>query len=348
MSDTKIKNENENEKEMEIEANEGYACPSFSAEKRKIHSNISLQGLVNKEYNSAKTYDDRPVQYNASIQSNEKNEKPYFPAEDYTSFESTKNGNFEFDNTSFEKILKDVNLEKDKDKDKGRGKGRERQGEKEREKGRGEGVNNAQVKIRENRNKDSNNDSTIIESLNINTNTNTNKISNKIDSNTTSNDDIHNTENNTTREHPRDLTKLLGKMRKNKRRMSFPRQSSTESLETKNLNRKDESISSSNRDLTENRGRRAASEAGVGVGMGVGVGIGMGSGVGVGVGVGTGGTGGGTGGGSGSKSSSSISPSRTKSILWTSELDTRFVIIISFFLCVTFSRSLNSLCYQYS
>ena len=323
---------NENENFMEIEINESYECPSFSAEKRKNYSSTSLQGLVNKDYISAKTYEDRPVQYNSSIQTYEKNEKSYFPVEDYTNFESTKNGNFGYDNISFKNDLKDVEKDKDKDKDKGRGKGRERQREKE--KGRDKDVDNVKVKIKENRNKDSYNKNTIIENLNKNLhenlNTDTTKIINKNDNNTpnnntTNNDDINSTENHT-KEHPRDITKLLGKMRKNKRRMSFPRQSSTESLETKNLNRqKDDGVSSSNKDLTENRGRRAASEAGVGVGGGMGLGLGVGGGTGVGRESGTG-TGTGTGGGAGSGSKTSISPSRAKSILWTSELDSRFVI----------------------
>lgn len=312
---------NENENFMEIEINGSYECPSFSAEKRKNYSSTSLQGLVNKEYNSAKTYEDRPVQYNASIQTYEKNGKPYFPGEDYTNFESTKNGKFGYDSMSSKKNLKDVEKDKDKDKEKGRGKGRERQREKE--KGREKDVDIVKVKIKENRNKDSYNENTIIENLNENLNTDTNKIINKNDNNTTYNDDINSTENHT-KEHPRDITKLLGKMRKNKRRMSFPRQSSTESLETKNLNRqKDDSVSSSNKDLTENRGRRAASEAGVGVGMGVGGGVGLELGVGRESGTGSGI---GSGGGAGSGPKSSITPSRNKSVLWTSELDSRFVI----------------------
>ena len=329
---------NENENFMEIEINESYECPSFSAEKRKNYSNTSLQGLVNKEYNSAKTYDDRPVQYNASIQTYEKNEKPYFPGEDYTNFESMKNENFGYDNMSFKNNLKDVEKDKDKEKDKekGRGKGRERQ--KEKEKGREKDVDNVKVKIKENRNKDSYNENSVIENLD----TDTNKIINKNDNNT-NNDDMNNTENHT-KEHPRDITKLLGKMRKNKRRMSFPRQSSTESLETKNLNmQKDDSVSSSNKDLTENRGRRAASEAGVGVGMGVGGGMGLGLGVGRESGTGSGGgTGIGTGGGAGAGSKTSISSSRNKSILWTSELDSRFVIITFILLCVNlFTHGIN-------
>jgi hypothetical protein len=302
---------NENENFMEIEINESYECPSFSSEKRKNYCNTSLQGLVNKEYNSAKTYDDRPVQYNASIQTYEKNDKPYFPGEDYTNFESTKNGNFGYHNMSSKNNLKDIkkDKDKDKDKDKGRGKGKERQREKE--KGRDKDVDNVKVRIKENRNKDSYN-----ENSNENSNTNTAKIITKNDSNTTYNDDINNTESNT-KEHPRDITKLLGKMRKNKRRMSFPRQSSTESFETKNLNRqKDDSVSSSNKDVTENRGRRAASEAGVGVCMGLGLCVG-------------------TAAGAGSGSKTSISPSRAKSILWTSELDSRLVIT-TFFLFISF------------
>ena len=138
------------------------------------------------------------------------------------------------------------------------------------------------------------------------------------------------------KEHPHDLSKLLGKMRKNKRRMSFPRQSSTESLEIKNQSYKDDVITSSsrdrdkdrykdknkdrikdkdeddndnNRDVIVNRGRRAASEVTPESRSGSVSVSGLGSRIGTGTG-----------------QKSSISPLRVKPLVWTPDLDSRFLI----------------------
>ena len=366
--------------ELNLELNESYECPTFSAEKRRNYDNgnnsrnsLHNPNRIHKEFDSVRTYDDRPVQYKASIRSYEENEKLNLSGDEFANFDYSKNDNMGFDYRSFKNKIdskekgngrererdkdkdrdnekdEDKEKEKEKEKERGRVKGRERQIEKEKGKGKGrvKDIDDVKVKIKVNGDKNNFHDNTIIKNVNenkvVNKNNHINITDDSKDNNNNVNNDnnINNVNNDINNEnenesnlkvHPHDISKLLGKMRKNKRRMSFPRQSSTESLDMKSLSHKDDVITSSNRDedrnkdkdrlinkdkddkdrdVIVNRGRRAASEVTPESRSGSVPVSGLGSRI-------------GTGTGTGQKSS--LSSPRVKPLVWTPDLDSRFLI----------------------